>query len=51
MILGYQTRLNMYKEIITKYGIMLEIITEYIKEIDEKALEEADKTYIKRMAK
>ncbi|MEE3342785.1 MAG: hypothetical protein VZS44_01695 [Bacilli bacterium] len=51
VILGYQTRLNKYKEIITKYGIMLEVITEYIKEVDEKALKDADKTYIKRMTK
>ena len=51
VILGYQTRLNMYKEIITKYGIILEIITEYIKEADKEALEDADKSYIKRMTK
>ncbi len=51
VILGYQTRLNMYKEIITKYGIILEIITEYIKENDKEALNKADKTYIKRMTK
>lgn len=51
VILGYQTRLNKYKEIITKYGIMLEIITEYIKEVDEKALKDANKMYIKRMTR
>ena len=51
VILGYQSRLNKYKEIITKYGLLLEIITEYIKEIDSKALEDADRLYVKRMTK
>ena len=48
VILGYQTILNEYKEIITKYGIILEIITEYIKETDYNALEKANKTYTKK---
>ena len=51
IIVRYQTRLNEYKEIITKYGLLLEIITEYIKEIDNNALEKANKVYIKRMTK
>ncbi|MBR3162049.1 MAG: hypothetical protein IKF19_04895 [Bacilli bacterium] len=51
VILRYQTVLNKYKEIITKYGIILEIITEYIKEIDINALKRANKAYIKKMTK
>lgn len=51
VILGYQTRLNKYKEIITKYGLILEIMTEYIKELDTNAIEKANKMYVKRMTK
>ena len=51
VILGYQTRLNKYKEIITKYGLILEIICEYIKDMDKNAINKANKIYIKRMTK
>lgn len=34
VILGYHTKLNEYKEIITEYSLILELITQYIKEID-----------------
>lgn len=34
IILGYQAKLNPYKELIAEYGILLELLTEYIKNTD-----------------
>lgn len=49
VILGYQTKLNKYKEIITEYGLLLELLTEYIKEQDKQALNNAKKTLIRHI--
>lgn len=38
IILGYQTKLNKYKELITEYGLLLELITEYINCADKNVL-------------
>lgn len=38
IILGYQTKLNQYKELITQYGLLLELITEYINQADRDVL-------------
>lgn len=39
VILGYQGKLNKYKEIITEYALILNLITEYIKLNDNKILQ------------
>lgn len=38
IILGYQSALNPYKELITEYGLLLELLTQYLKETDKKCL-------------
>lgn len=49
IIIGYHKILNKYKEIITNYSLLLELITEYIKEIDNNALEKTNKKLIKKI--
>ena len=48
-ILGYHSRLNEYKEILTEYSLILELITEYIKDIDEYSLDKSNKKYIRKI--
>lgn len=43
VILGYQTKLNYYKDLITKYGLLLELLTKYIEKDDKKALDNTRK--------
>ena len=43
VILGYQTKLNYYKDLITKYGLLLELLTKYIEKDDKKALDSTRK--------
>lgn len=43
VILGYQTKLNYYKDLITKYGLLLELLTKYIEKDDKKALDSTKK--------
>ena len=43
VILGYQTKLNYYKDLITKYGLLLELLTKYIEKEDKKALDSTRK--------
>lgn len=38
IILGYQAKLNPYKELITEYGLLLELLTQYLKETDKEYL-------------
>lgn len=40
IILGYQSKLNYYKEQITRYGLILELLTQYLKETDSTILSE-----------
>ncbi len=40
VILGYSGKLNAYKEMITDYGILFELLTQYYKETDLNALEQ-----------
>ncbi len=49
IILGYSTKLNQYKEIITEYSLILTLLTEYIKEIDETSLNRTTKTLTKKI--
>lgn len=49
VILGYQSKLNSYKEIITDYGLLLELITEYIKETDSTVLSNNNYQRIKKV--
>jgi len=35
---NYSTKLNTYKELITEYALILELVTEYIKEVDKQIL-------------
>ena len=49
VILGYQTKLNKYKELVTEYSLILELITEYIKMNDINALEKANKKLVKKI--
>lgn len=44
MILGYPAKLNDYKEVMAEYGILLELLTEYIKSTELK--KELDKKYM-----
>lgn len=50
VILGYSSKLNPYKNIIAKYGILLELLTEYIKNTYKDELSD-DKhiTYIRKL--
>ena len=50
IILGYQSNLNQYKELITNYGLLLELITEYIKEDDTQILENNQYKLIKKIS-
>lgn len=38
IIIGYQSKLNPYKELITEYALLLELITQYLKETDPNIL-------------
>lgn len=49
VILGYQAKLNKYKELMTEYSLILELITAYIKENDKNALSNANKKFIKKI--
>ncbi len=48
VIIGYSKKLNPYKEIITNYAILLELITEYIK-LNEKNISTIKKKIIKKI--
>lgn len=50
VILGYSSKLNPYKNIIAKYGILLELLTEYIKNTyKEEDLNNKNITYIRKL--
>lgn len=50
VILGYSSKLNPYKNIIAKYGILLELLTKYIKNTyKEEDLDNKHITYIRKL--
>lgn len=50
VILGYSSKLNPYKNIIAKYGILLELLTEYIKNTyREENINDKHITYIRKL--
>ncbi len=49
VILGYQTALNPYKEKMTHYALILDLITERLKHTDIEALNKSQKTYVKKI--
>ena len=51
IILGYQTKLNPYKELMTEYGLILELLTEYIKENDKNVLEAKKYKLVSKMGR
>lgn len=52
VILGYSGMLNHYKEIIAEYGIILELLTEYIKNTyKDKTINNKHTTYIRQLKK
>ena len=52
VVWGYSTKLNIYKNIIAKYGILLELLTEYIKRnYPEYDLDNKHITYIRKLKK
>lgn len=52
VIIGYSSKLNPYKNIIAKYGILLELLTEYIKNTyKEEFLDNKHITYIRKLSK
>lgn len=51
IILGYPGKLNYYKEKITEYGILLELLTEHIKNTDEDLLKDKEYTLTRKLKK
>lgn len=51
VILGYPGKLNHYKDEMAKYGILLELLTEYIKLNDKEILEDKEYTLIRKLGK
>lgn len=50
VIIGYPKELNDYKNIITEYGLLLELLTEYLKE-KKLIIEPQKQTYIRKLKK
>lgn len=51
IILGYPGKLNHYKDEIAKYGILLELLTEYIKVNDKELLDDKEYTLVRKLKK
>lgn len=50
IILGYQSKLNPYKELLTEYSLLLELLTEYLKETDTKTFQKSKHQLVKKIS-
>lgn len=50
IILGYHSKLNYYKERMTEYSLLLELLIEYLKEIDSNALSKQKYQLVKKLS-